>query len=199
MREFIYYSKTAPTSGKYIGTDLAASGRLDIAVHSVIAAFFLSHRIREDVRMHLIFMGPPDPPKHLEMKPVVEGKTGIDKIYFSKKNVAKVLKKMLYKYKRGEKREVFPGFWVEKKPLLSVIDELISQGKEVFILDRSGEDIRQAALPENPVFLVGDHEGLPSKDLKRLRKIAKKISIGPRTYFASHTIAIVNNELDRRE
>ena len=121
MREFIYYSRTAPTAGHQIKEDLMKSGRLDIAIHSVIASFFLSHKMRSDVKLHLIFAGPPDPVKHLELKPVMEGKTGIDKIYLSKKNVQDVIKKMLYKYKYGIKNEVFPGYWIEKKNFTDLV------------------------------------------------------------------------------
>ena len=45
---------------------------------------------------------------------------------------------------------------------------------------------------------MGDHEGLPKNELRRLKEVAKKVSIGPKMYFASQTVAIVNNELDRR-
>src|SRR3989338_8272500 len=131
MREFIYYSRTAPTSGSYIGENLQESGRIDIAIHTVIAAFFLSHKIRTDAKLHLCFAGPPDPPKHLELKPVTEGKTGIDKIYLAKKDVSGVLKKILYKYREGEKREVFPGFWIEKKGFLEVVKELKEQDRHI--------------------------------------------------------------------
>ena len=115
MREFIYYSRTAPTSGSYVTEDLQRSGRIDIAIHTVIATFFLSHKIRTDTKLHLCFAGPPAPPKNIEIKPVTEGKTGIDKIYLAKKDVSGVLKRMLYKYREGERKEVFPGFWIEKK------------------------------------------------------------------------------------
>ena len=47
--------------------------------------------------------------------------------------------------------------------------------------------------------MLGDHRGLPLKELKRLRKMCVPVSIGPKTYFASQTIAVVNNEIDRRE
>ena len=112
MRELIYYSRTAPTAGSYIKDDLQESGRVDIAIHTVIAAFFLSHKIRTDMRLHMVFAGPPTPPRHLEMHPVTEGKTGVDKIYLAKKDVSSIIKKMLYKYREGEKKEVFPGFWI---------------------------------------------------------------------------------------
>lgn len=199
MREIIYYSRTAPTAGSYIHENLQESGRIDIAVHTVIAAFFLSHKIRSDAKLHLCFAGPPDPSKHLELMPVTEGKTGIDKIYLAKTNVSAVLKKMLYKYREGEKREVFPGFWIEKRGFPEVVKELSKQGRNIYVLDAEGQDIREAEIKENPIFILGDHKGLPSKELKRLKEVCIPVSIGKRTYFASQTIAVVNNELDRRE
>jgi tRNA (pseudouridine54-N1)-methyltransferase len=198
MREFIYYSRTAPTSGNF-GDDLMKAGRLDIAIHTLIAAFFLSHRIRTDVKLHFVFAGMPDPSKHLEFKPVLEGETGVDKIYLNKRDVSKIIKKMLYKYREGEKREVFPGYWIEKKGFLEVVNELHDQKKDIYLLDSKGEDIREIDMGDNPVFILGDHLGLPSKELKRLKEICTPISIGNKTYFASQTVAIVNNEVDRRE
>ena len=53
-------------------------------------------------------------------------------------------------------------------------------------------------ISDDCTFVLGDHEGLPKKELKRLKKIATPVSIGPKIYFASQTVAIVNNELDRR-
>src|SRR3989338_6133959 len=134
MREIIYYSRTAPTSGSYITEDLQRSGRIDIAVHTVIATFFLSHKIRTDTKLHLCFAGPPDPQKHLELQPVTEGKTGIDKIYLAKKNVSDVLKKMLYKFREGEKKEVFPGFFIERKGFLELVNQLDRGGRNLYIL-----------------------------------------------------------------
>ncbi|NCO11475.1 hypothetical protein CO038_00030 [Candidatus Pacearchaeota archaeon CG_4_9_14_0_2_um_filter_39_13] len=199
MREFIYYSRTAPTSGKHVGDDLMKSGRLDIAIHTVIASFFLSHGLRDDVKLHLSFAGPPDPVKHLEMMPNTEGKTGFDKIYLSKKDVSWVIKKMLYKYREGEKAEVFPGYWIEKKSFLKVVEELYDDNRNLYLLDEKGGDIRECKIGKDPVFILGDHLGLPGKELKRLKRICTPVSIGKRTYFASQTLAIVNNEIDRRE
>lgn len=194
----MYYSRTAPTSGKF-GDNLMKAGRMDIAIHSVIASFFLSHSIREDVRLHLMFAGPPNPPRHLEIKPVLKGETGVDKIYLNKKDISKIIKKMLYKYKEGIKNEVFPGYWIEKKGFLKVVKELYEKNRRVYILDPRGEDIREINIEKNPVFVIGDHLGLPSKEVKRLKSMGKLVSVGKKKYFASQTISIVNNELDRRE
>ena len=198
MREFIYYSRVAPTTGNMIKDDLQA-GRVDIAIHVVIASFFLSHKIRTDTRLHMVFAGPPDPPKHLELFPVTEGTAGIDKIYINKKNVAGILKRMLYKYKEGKKNEVFPGYWVEKKGFLELVKELHASGRSLYLLDAQGEDIRTADIKANPIFILGDHLGLPAKEFKRLKGMCTQVTIGKRTYFASQTVAVVNNELDRRE
>lgn len=192
MKEFVYFSKSAATTGNFSLNALMKAGRMDIALHVVIAAFFLSHDFRKDTKLHLVFYGMPDPPKHIEMQIT-------DEIEISKKDVGNLIKKILYKYKPNQKTEVFPGCYIEKKSFLKVVSELNEQGKKIFILDKKGEDIRKAEIPENCVFILGDHEGLPKKELKRLKQIAGLVSIGPKTYFASQSVAIVNNELDRRK
>jgi tRNA (pseudouridine54-N1)-methyltransferase len=198
MREIIFYSRTAPTSGHYVKEDLQESGRLDIAIHTVIASFFLSNQIRKDVCLHLVFGGPPDPVKHLELKPLTRDETP-DAITLNKKDVSQIIRRMLFKYREGEKREIFPGYFIEKKPLLKLVDELIKEDKTIFLLDPKGEDIRTVEIKGNPIFLLGDHKGLPAKELKRLKQLCTPVSIGKRVYFASQTVAILNNELDRRE
>jgi len=190
MKHFIYFSKSAQTSGKALSGDLMKAGRMDIAIHSLIQGVFLSNDFRKDVRFHFIFYGMPDPPKHIEIQ--VEDETEI-----SKKDVATLIKKILYKYREGKKTEVLPGCFVEKKSFLKVVEELAGKN-QIFILDKKGESIRKANIPKDCVFILGDHEGLPKKELKRLKKTAVSVSIGPKTYFASQTVAVVNNELDIR-
>lgn len=189
MRHFIYFSRYAQTSGNF--QDLMRAGRMDIAIHVIIASLFVSHDFREDVKVHLVFYGSPDPPKHIE----IQVKPGLD---ISKKDVAGLIKRILYKYRQGKKTEVFPGCFVEKKSLIGIIEELSENGNQIFLLDRKGEDIRQTEIKENCAFILGDHIGIPKKEMKRIKKIAETISLGPRTYFASHVVAVVNNELDRR-
>lgn len=191
MRHIIYFSKSAATSGKALSSgDLMKAGRMDIAIHSFIQGVFLSHGFRKDVKFHFVFYGMPDPPKHIEIEMNED-------LHLSKKGVGNLIKKILYKYKPGFKTKVFPGCFIEKKSLLNVVQELEKEN-EIFILDKKGEDIRKSRISENCVFILGDHEGVSIKEMKRLKKSAKAVSIGPRVYFASQTIAVVNNELDRR-
>ena len=192
MRTFVYFSSTAKTSGNFDLNNLMKAGRMDIVLHLIINAFFLSHKLRDDVKLHLIFYGSPDPPKHIEIQ--VEPETRL-----SKKDIGNLIKKILYKYKKGKKIEVLPGCFVEKKSFLGVIDELAKEGKKIFILDKRGENIRKAKIPEESAFIIGDHNGFPKKELKRLKKIAETVSVGSKTYFASQVVTILNNELDLRE
>jgi tRNA (pseudouridine54-N1)-methyltransferase len=191
MRNFIYFSESARTSGNFDVNNLMKAGRMDIIMHVIINSFFLSHNLRDDVKLHLIFYGQPDPPKHIEIQ--IKPETNL-----SKKDIANLIKKILYKYKEGKKTEVLPGCFVEKKSFLRVVEELLDEGKKIFILDKRGKDIRNVEIPEESVFVLGDDKGLPKKELKRLKKIAALISIGPKTYFASQVITIINNELDLR-
>ena len=91
-KEFIYYSKTAPTSPFKIGEDLMKAGRLDIACQILIHSFFVSRHMRGDVRLHLIFDGPADSPKHLEIFPGGNREGVENKIDISKKDVAGLCK-----------------------------------------------------------------------------------------------------------
>jgi tRNA pseudouridine-54 N-methylase len=197
MKHFVYFSNSAATSGNALSRysegegNLMKAGRMDIAIHSLIQGVFLSHGFRKDVVFHFVFYGQPDPPKHIEIQ--VKDETEI-----SKKDVGNMIKKILYKYKEGQKTEVFPGCFVEKKSLLNVIEEINKNGNDIFILDKDGEDIRKSNIGKNCVFVLGDHEGLPQKELKRLKEYCTPVSVGKIMYFASQTVAVVNNELDYR-
>ena len=157
MKHFIYFSQDAVTSGKALSQgNLMKAGRMDIAIHSLIQGLFLSHDFREDVNFHFVFYGMPDPPKHIEIQ-VKEGTP------INKKDVKKLIQKILYKFRDGKKREIFPGCFVEKKSFLKVVEDLENEN-EIFILDKKGEDLRKVDLPKNCVFILGDHKGLPKKE-----------------------------------
>ena len=55
MKHFVYFSSSAATSGKALSGDLMKAGRMDIAINVIIQGLFLSHKLREDVHLHLIF------------------------------------------------------------------------------------------------------------------------------------------------
>jgi tRNA (pseudouridine54-N1)-methyltransferase len=147
------------------------------------------------VRLHLFFYGRPDPPKHLE----INSHAGDENTSLSKKDLAGLIKKLLYKYKKGIRHEPVPGCFVEKKDMMVFVEELLEQGRSIYILDEKGDDIRSIEIGADPVFILGDHEGFPNKEFKRLKKQLNLVAVGKMEYFASQVLAIVQNELDRRE
>jgi len=202
MRTFLYYSAKARTTGNFRTDNLMKAGRLDIACNVIIMTFFVSHHTRENVKLHLVFDGPPDSPKHLELFPggnmVVETESKID---ISKKDIAGLIKRLLYKYKKGIKNEVAPGYFIEKKSFEKVVEELIESGKKVYVLERRGEDIRKLKDKdlEDAVFIIGDQDGIPKDKMKKLKNLGvEKISVGRQMYFASQTVTVIQNELDYR-
>ncbi|MEM4605759.1 MAG: tRNA (pseudouridine(54)-N(1))-methyltransferase TrmY [Candidatus Pacearchaeota archaeon] len=192
MREFIYYSKSAVTSGALIKEDLMAAGRMDIAINVIISCFFLSHDMRKDTKLHLVFEGKPNPPVHI----IIEYD---EKLPLSKKDVAGLIKRILFKCpkEKGKTVSAFSGVSVEKKSLNELIEELDSQGKNIFLLDKKGQDIREIQFKGNEVFLIGDQEGFPYEKRHLLKRI-DKISVSPKTLFASHVFVLIHNELDRQ-
>ena len=191
MAEFIYYSKNAVTAGNLIKDDLMKAGRMDIACNVMISAFFLSHDMRQDVKLHMIFDGQPLPGMHLIFE--------YDKdMPISKKDVAGLIKRMLYKAPKenGKVVNVFPGCSIERKSLDVLVRELDKNGKDVLILDEKGVDIRNFKIKGNEVFVIGDQDGFPVEK-RKLLKLIDKISVGPKVLFASQVLTIIHNELDR--
>ncbi|MCD4770926.1 hypothetical protein K8R30_00740 [archaeon] len=190
MREFVYYSKNAVTAGNLIKDDLKKAGRLDIVCNFIVSVFFVSNAMRDDVRLHLIFDGGPNNPRHL----VLESNEDMP---ISKKNVAGLIKRMLYKAKDEEGlREIVPGCWIERKGFEVLLKELDKEGRDVLLLDGKGEDVRGRSL-DNVVFVIGDHEGFPS-GMKKFLKRVDGLSVGPRVLFASQVAVLIHNELDRK-
>lgn len=193
MAEFIYYSKSAVTAGNFIKDNLMEAGRMDIAINVLISAFFLSHDIRKDTKLHLLFDGPPNPPVHILIE--------YDKdLQISKKDVAGLIKRILYKCPsdKGKTVNVLPGCFIEKKSFEALVKELDEEGKNIYLLDKKGGDIRKLKIKGNEVFLLGDQDGFPD-DKRHLLKRIDKVTVSPKMLFASQVLTIVHNELDRQE
>lgn len=195
MREFIFYSANAVTAGNFIGSNLKDAGRMDIVCNTIIQALFISNDIRRDVKLHLVLDGPPNAPKHL----LFDTTKNAEDMPISKKDIAGLIKRMLYKSPEKEGlKEIYPGCLIERKSLEHVVKDLAAEGKNVFLLDEGGEDIRDVEIKENFVFVLGDHEGFPNHKRKFLKRI-DKVSVGPKVLFASQVFVILNNEIDRQE
>lgn len=187
MRTFIIYSETARTSP--VIKDLKAAGRIDILLHSIVAALFGSHTYREDVELHLILMGPPTSPRHIIIKYHPDNT-------ISKKDLKKLIEIALRRYRDGETREVHPGVFVDNKNMQQVVDDF--KDRELYVLDANGDHIKniKGEKLKNGVFILGDHDGFNKPTKKFLKKNTQRLSLGEQMYFTSQSIIIINYELD---
>jgi tRNA (pseudouridine54-N1)-methyltransferase len=68
----------------------------------------------------------------------------------------------------------------------------------IYILEEGGVDVDQTEFHENPVFVLGDHVGLPRKAEAFALRYGEKISLGKQPYLAASCISVLNYLLDRR-
>ncbi|MEM2953879.1 MAG: tRNA (pseudouridine(54)-N(1))-methyltransferase TrmY [Candidatus Bathyarchaeia archaeon] len=184
MREFILYSRMGHTDSNW--TSLHDAGRLDIVYECTIASLFLSHAIRKDTVFHAILNGPPKPPVHLE----INGETLHD-VRTDQETWIKILKKLL-------SGKGHPGIRLSKTGF-EVLIKAKAEKSKIYVLEERGKDIFECEIGENPVFVLGDHVGLPKKVEAFALRFGEKISLGKKPYLAASCISILNYILDRKE
>ncbi len=190
MRSFVLSARKAVTA-PFSLNDLPGAGRMDVVARCINASIWLSDTIRRDVLFYSSFDGPPKPPVSV----MFSGET-MRGVSPDERNIASWVNKALQANFDREWKPVQEGISVARKNLQNLAKELSGS---FYILSEKGKDVREVELEKDPVFFFGDHSGLPEKDEIFLERLgAKKISIGPKTYLASHCISVVNNELDRR-
>lgn len=184
MREFILYSRLGRTDAKW--TNLHDAGRLDIVYECAVASLFLSHAIRKDVVFHAVLNGPPSPPVHLK----AEGATLRD-VRTDQQTWTNILKKVLA-------GKTHPGISTEKLSFEALL-RMKAGNSQIYVLEEGGKDISEVNIGENPVFILGDHVGLPKKVEAYALRYGEKISLGRKPYLAATCISILNYILDRKE
>jgi len=188
MRTFAVVGHLAPTGDGFTLEDLPGSaGRFDVLCRCVNAALSLSHGIRREAEVHLLLQGPPSPPKDL----LVKG-SEVRSLSPDERSTAALLRKALALPVGEVFREASPGIFVRRCGLAG----LIREGR-FGVLSETGEDARTVRdLPEG--FLLSDHLDFTAEE-ERLVAGLPRISVGPRVLHADHAIAVLQNELDRRE
>lgn len=174
MREFILYSRRGKTDGNF--TSLIEAGRLDVVYQCLLLGLFTSGAIRRNVIFHVVLGGPPNPPSLL----TVDGRV-LRNVRTDERTWERILRKVL----DGGNHE---GITLRKMSL----QELVKNRQNVFVLEEKGEDISNIEFGEDPVFVLGDHIGLPRKDEKFVLRHGRKISLGKKPYLAATCVDIIN-------
>jgi tRNA (pseudouridine54-N1)-methyltransferase len=74
-----------------------------------------------------------------------------------------------------------------------------AEKKSIYVLEERGTDISKVEIAENPLFILGDHVGLPQKAESYALRYGQKISLAKQPYLAATCITVLNYLLDKRE
>jgi len=189
MKQFILYARKAVTSPDFSLDDLPGSGgRMDLVARCVCSALWISHDLRRDSCIHVVACGSPNPP-------VVISFYGnrLRGVSPDERNIAAWIKKTLARKRKN------PGINIRKLSFQQLVEELASEGNIFYVLHEKGRDIVRVKLKADPVFILGDHIGLPRKEEKFVERFEyEQISLGTISYLASQCITVLHYELDKK-
>ena len=162
------------------------AGRMDIVHECIVASLFLSHGLRRNVIFHAVLNGPPKPPLHLQIRgsELYDVRTDID-------TWQGILKKTI-------NQKAHPGVEVIKTGYEALLKEM-AETNQVYVLEENGKNIIETEIKSNPIFVLGDHVGLPKKAEAFALRYGKKISLGKQPYLAASCITILNYLLDLQD
>ncbi|MFW5938289.1 MAG: tRNA (pseudouridine(54)-N(1))-methyltransferase TrmY [Halanaeroarchaeum sp.] len=191
MRQFIVLGHDAPTTPEFALDDLAGgAGRLDVLCRAVNSALFLSHDVREDVRVFLVL----DDAVTLRIE-------GSELRYMNpdERNIASLLRSGLEAKSEAighQEAESTPGIYVSKRGFEPVLETAARDGT-VVQLHEDGDPIVALDPPENPVFVLSDHRDFTDEEQAILDEAAEhRVRLGPEILHADHAITVVHNWLD---
>jgi len=161
---------------------------MDLVARCVCSALWISHDLRRDSCIHVVACGSPNPP-------VVISFYGnrLRGVSPDERNIAAWIKKTLARKRKN------PGINIRKLSFQQLVEELASEGNIFYVLHEKGRDIARVKLKADPVFILGDHIGLPRKEEKFVERFEyEQISLGTISYLASQCITVLHYELDKK-
>ena len=191
MRQFIVLGHDAPTTSEFSLDDLAGgAGRLDVLCRCVNSAFFLSHAIREDVRVHLVLQD--------EVTVHFEG-SELRRLNPDERSTAALIRNALDAKDEAIGHvavESSPGVSLSKRGFEAALDEAARAGT-VVQLHEDGDPVVDVEPPEDPVFVLSDHHDFADGEAELLADAAdERVRLGPELLHADHAITVAHNYLD---
>ncbi|MDY6765334.1 MAG: tRNA (pseudouridine(54)-N(1))-methyltransferase TrmY [Halobacteria archaeon] len=193
MRQFVVLGHDAPTTPDFSLNDLPGSaGRIDVLCRCINSAFFLSHDVRENVRLFLVHQD--------EVCIRLEG-SDLRHLNPDERTTASLLRKAL---EAGQdlvgamEVESTPGIYVSKKSFGEILGG-IDESSTVVELHEEGVPINELGVPENPFFVLSDHNDFTRDEEELLAEYRdERVKLSPEVLHADHSIIVAHNYLDTR-
>ncbi|WP_128906488.1 tRNA (pseudouridine(54)-N(1))-methyltransferase TrmY [Halorubrum amylolyticum] len=202
MRQFVVIGHDVPADPDAISlSDIPGAGRLDLLCRCVSAGVFLSHGIREDVRVHLVAAD--------EFTATFDA-DGLRHLHPDERNVAARIRDAIDAQADAighMPADVSPGVELRRMGLDATLDRLLDapgaggagadDGPTLVQLHEDGDPLVDAAPPTDPVFVLSDHNDFTPAERDLLADRAeRRVRVGPKRLHADHTVSVVHNWLD---
>ena len=191
MRQFVVSGHDAPTTAEFSLDDLAGgAGRLDVLCRCVNAAFFLSHDLREDVRVWLVLGD--------EFTVRFEG-SELRRLNPDERSTAALVRNALDSREEAIGHievESSPGVFLSRRGFEPIL-ETVAEGSTVVTLHEDGDPVGGVDPPDDPVFVLSDHREFTDRETELLAAIGDaRVRLGPERLHADHAITVAHNWLD---
>ena len=192
MRQFVVIGHDVPTDSDAISlSDIPGAGRLDLLCRCVSAGVFLSHGIRERVKIHLVVAD--------EFTVSFDADT-LRHLHPDERNIAARIRDALDASADAighMPADVSPGVELRRMGLEATLDRIAADDGTIVQLHEDGEPLVAVDPPADPVFVVSDHNDFTADEAATISAIAEhRIRVGPELLHADHTITVVHNWLD---
>lgn len=190
MRHFVLVSHTVPADGNWGLDDLPGSaGRVDVLCRNIQAAVSWSHDLRMDTQVTLVFHADLDAPKAIRLNPAKINRLNPDE----RSTAARIRHALRHPTPDPFWDDVENGVEVAPFDLSQVLEEM----KGTFVvLHKDGAPIQKVAFPDDPIFVLGDHQPLTDEEIAMV-PAASQVSLGDRWLHGNHVIAVVQWMMDQ--
>ena len=191
MRQFLVIGHDAPTAPDFSLDDLASdAGRLDVLCRCVTSAFFLSHGLRDDVRVHLV-LG--------DAYTVRFEGADLRHLNPDERSTAARVRDAL-----DQREEAVGHVPVETSPGVSLyrmgVEATLSAAAAdatVVLLHEDGDPVVDVDPPADPLFVLSDHRDFTDEEADLVADAAdRRVRLGPERLHADHAITVAHNYLD---
>lgn len=196
MAEFIIRARSAPVDASVFRQAAGGGLGVEYLADIVRSALFISQGHREDVKLHLVLEKSRDFSRVLtfsgeslgSLRDLHEG-TLLEAIAVALEAGAGM--------GRDQTTESSQGVIVRTQSFEHLVRDM-AETRELYLLDKRGDDVRSLNLSDNMVFVMTDHTPMPKNTYKSMaRQGVKQLSLGPVMLHAAQCITIIHNELDR--